>query len=399
MLQTALISFSMRFLKVSPLKRIRECQVCESAQSKSLFRNKMPKIAGIEMSYTLAKCEACGFAFAVELSSDNDYSRYYRSASKYDSQFQVSEVDATRSRAAVEILVNSGVSRDASILDVGCGFGVFLSALKDAGFTKIRGIDPAPYSSETAKKLFGLDCIVPGDINNISAIEEVDCLSLMAVIEHLPNLRRDLVNLIGRLKLGAYVLVEVPAVDMFDGDRGEPLGELSIEHIQFFSSFSLRNLFESLGLSVVYEKLVELPTVHSGALYMLGKVTRVKGVIKRDESGFMEDYLSSSMPRLMESISFVPAEKFVVYGAGSHTARLLSCLSQAQEESIVTIVDGNRNLQGQCFGKWLVESPENLKKYPCIPVLISSFRAQNAIEAYLNKEFPHNPVIRMYDGA
>jgi hypothetical protein len=58
-------------------------------------------------------------------------------------------------------------------------------------------------------------------------------------------------------------------------------------------------------------------------------------------------------------------------------------------------VDNNANLIGKKIGKWFVQPTSIIADYPKIPVLVSSFRSQNAIAAALQETAP-NPIILMY---
>src|SRR4051812_42744699 len=58
--------------------------------------------------------------------------------------------------------------RSISVLDIGCGFGGLLHALKNAGYNNIAGVDRSPEQVQVAHGL-GLDCVQCGDISEILA--------------------------------------------------------------------------------------------------------------------------------------------------------------------------------------------------------------------------------------
>lgn len=62
---------------------------------------------------------------------------------------------------------------------------------------------------------------------------------------------------------------------------------------------------------------------------------------------------------------------------------------------MVAVLDGNRNLHGKQFGHLTVQAPEALAAYPSLPVLISSYRAEQAIARVLDAQFS-NPLIFLY---
>ena len=118
------------------------------------------------------------------------------------------------------------------------------------------------------------------------------------------------------------------------------------------------------------------------------------GVI--EEGQIMDAYLQGSALRWAKARARVPDKgQFLLYGAGSHSARLLPTLSPDQRSRLVAVFDGNRNLHGKTLGPWLVQHPRELANYPSLPVLVSSYRAERAIVNELLTKF-QNSLIQMY---
>lgn len=377
----------------------RSCPVCEHTVTTLVHNNTMASIDGIDMSYVLSQCSKCGFHFADELPTHTEYLRYYNELSKYDSQLSITMVDRQRADTAVKMLLRK-IPKDARIVDIGCGFGVLLAALRDAGYTDLGGVDPAPQSARQASEQFGLQGLYQGtlaDAGEVVNLAEADLVCLMCVLEHLPGLRQDIKKLTRMLRPGSLIFVEVPAVDLFDGTGGEPFGELSLEHIQYFSLKSLQNLLSSLGLKVLDSELLQIPSLHSGDLFMLAEVGGNRQLIETDIQSKMKDYLKASAVRWSAALKHVPDKPFLLYGTGSHSARLLPQLTDEQCKNLVAVLDGNVNLHGKCFGEWVVEPPEALVKYPDLPVLISSYRSAKLIAETLKRRFPEQSLQLMYD--
>lgn len=379
--------------------RHRDCPVCRTDQPAYLFHNQLATIHGFDMSYQLARCGVCGFHYASDLPSDTQYAAYYQTVSKYDAQNSVSPLDRQRIAAAVALCERAGLSKTSRIVDIGCGFGALLAALRDAGWSQVQGVDPAPQSAQLALELFNLSGIHTGWLahaGQVVDLRQADLVCLMAVLEHLPQLPSDLARLISHMRPGARLLLEVPALEAFRSDAGEPLGELSLEHIQFFSTTSVRNLLGRLGVQVLMCEVLALPSVGSGALFVLAEIGQSPALTVQLESGAeMDAYLAGSATRLVQALQHVPEEPFVLYGAGSHSARLLSVLPSDQRQRVLTVLDSNRNLHGKQFGSWTVRAPEALIDYPGIPVLISSYRSEHAIARALTAQYD-NPLVRMY---
>lgn len=377
----------------------RACPVCTADLPVPLLHNRMATVHGLDMSYIVARCSTCGFHYACDLPPDAQYAAYYQAVSKYDSQYAVSQLDRQRIGAAVALCEQSGLPKTASIADIGCGFGALLAALRDAGWSQVQGIDPAPQSAQVARELFNLCSVQTGWLSSardLLDLREVDLVCLMAVLEHLPQLPRDLGQLLAQMRPGARLLLEVPALEAFQGDVGEPLGEMSLEHIQYFSVTSMCNLLAHLGARVLQQTVLALPSVDSGSIFVLAEVGQGVSTGPIRESGAAFDaYLAGSAKRLAQALQRVPEGPFVLYGAGSHSARLLPALQPQQRQRLVAVLDGNRNLHGKQFGHMTVQAPEALADYPTLPVLISSYRAEPAIAQALRAQFS-NPLVLLY---
>jgi len=361
----------------------------------------MVTIGGHDMSYKVGRCAKCGFHFAHVLADTKTFQSYYQSVSKYDVAGQISKLDQLRIDAAVKICQDK-IPHDAMVIDLGCGYGALLSCLKAAGWSNLYGIDPAPNSAGRARELFGLTnihCSTVAEAHNALQLDKADLVCIMAVLEHLPNLRADVSALLQKLRVGCRVLVEVPALECFTGTNNEPFGEFSLEHVQFFSVTSLINFFESLGASALGWVTVDLPLVASGSIFGLFELAgetpaSFKPVV--EDAGQMEKYIDDSRRRLDAAIARIPNAPLVIYGAGSHTARLLPKISGIAGKSIVAIVDNNPNLLGKSIGEWSIQSPAIIESWPDAHIVISSFRYQNEISGDLRDRFS-NPLVLLYE--
>lgn len=386
-------------------RETRRCPVCGSAPGVPLHMNTMAALDGLDMSYHVARCAACGFVFADQLPSPATYAAYYRSLSKYDiapGTGDIAPADALRCDTAVALL-RAHAEPDARIADLGCGSGMLLGALRAAGWSRLAGIDPAPGAPEQADRQFGLDCVRCGTLEQAPALLDLsamDVVCLTGVLEHLPRLREDLEALTAAIGHQTHILVEVPALEHFANHPFEPYGELSLEHIQYYSAESLTRLFATLGFTSLSSMIVDLPPGYCDSLFGLfarGPVAAIPSA-STDTTDGIEDYLAQSeaMTRAnLGRIAACPAKTLVIYGAGSHTARLLPRLLDAGESRLAGLVDSNPNLHGKKLGPLLIEAPEALVRYPDATIVVSSFRTQQAISDALRTSRP-NPVLTLY---
>ncbi len=386
-------------------RNIRQCPVCCSDHTKPLHMNNLAMLDGMDMSYRVVRCASCSFVFADQLPSPPSYTTYYRSLSKYDiapSCRDISAADRLRCDAAVALL-RPHAKHDVQIADLGCGSGILLSALRTAGWSHLAGIDPAPGAPQQASQRFNLDCVQCGTLDQASRLLDLSAMGvicLTGVLEHLPRLREDLEALTAAVGPDTRILVEVPALERFAHRSLEPYGEFSIEHIQYFSVESLTRLFATLGFTVLSSLVVDLPPGYCDSLFALfaRKSANAETPSSTRTSNDIEDYIARSETMTQAAVARIaacPGTALVIYGAGSHTARLLPHLMEAGESRLVGLVDSNPNLQGKRLGQLLIESPDALDRYPNATIVVSSFRAQQAISDMLRAS-RSNLVLTLY---
>lgn len=368
--------------------------------------NTMAPLDGLDMSYHVATCPDCGFAFADRLPPIERYDQYYRSLSKYDivdDGSGISPTESIRCAAAVTLLRES-VPTTAAIADLGCGSGVLLAALRDAGWTRLAGIDPAPAAAAQARARFGIETVRSGrlaDAGSLLDLRQVDLVCLTGVLEHLPALRQDMETLIANLAKRTQILVEVPALERFARSPCEPYGEFSLEHIQYFSTSSLVRFLAALGYVPRATRIVELPAGSCDSLFGLFVRPPVSAAAApRQPSGEADlaGYIAQSEAGMAACLAKLAASgnhPLVLYGAGSHTARLLPRLPESVLGRIASILDRNPNLHGKHLGRFAIEPATALAAHPTATVVVSAFRGRQAIADALRASY-RNPVLSLY---
>ncbi len=379
----------------------RPCPVCLDDQPEPLFDNRMAPLDGLDMSYRVCNCRTCGFCYACDLPPPATYEKYYQSLSKYDlviSGPAIPPVTAIRIRQALDLCLPL-LPDNALVADIGCGFGALLSGFKASGLSRLYGIDPAPGAGREAARLFGLDNVHTAALRESATklpLADTDLLCLTGVAEHLPLLREDLGWLLGQLPGPAQVLIEVPALERFLSPPVEPFGEFSLEHIQYFSADTLARLMASFGFA---PRCIAICSLDGCTDSLFGLFARTVTEVPATGSSpvNIDEYIAHSLVERSATFQKIADTDtpFIIFGAGSHTARLLPLLEQAGMTSrIVAIVDNNRNLHGKTLGDFVIHTSDFLAKNPGTPVLVSSFNAQNAIARQLGER---HPMLLLYD--
>lgn len=129
-------------------------------------------------------------------------------------------------------LTRFGFSRDSTLLDYGCGSGVFLEYLRGRGFAHVHGYDP--YGD-------------PHEHGDAAVLDRgpFDTILLQDVLEHVEEPASLLNEMDAYLKPGGHILVGTPDADKIDLARVDRyLNEL---HAPYHLHIHTRSAVESLG--------------------------------------------------------------------------------------------------------------------------------------------------------
>ena len=134
----------------------------------------------------------------------------------------------------------------ANFLDVGCAFGGFVAAAQQAGY-QAQGLDISEYAIAHAKKQ-GLP-IQQGDLsNNTLADESFDVITMIEVLEHLPEPQKVLKHITRLLRPGGLALIQTAN---FLGWQARWAGKnyhyYLPGHLYYYSTNNLRQLFSDWG--------------------------------------------------------------------------------------------------------------------------------------------------------
>lgn len=136
----------------------------------------------------------------------------------------------------------------ARILDVGCGTGFFLDAVKDTYET--WGVDASPVAVNLCHER-GLKNVFLGSATNLSAVadKQFDAVFFLDVIEHLDDDRAALLNAAALLRPNGVVIITVPAF-MFMWTQHDDLNQHKRRYVRAQLETLLRDMhFDILKLS------------------------------------------------------------------------------------------------------------------------------------------------------
>ena len=196
-------------------------------------------------------CAACGLVFVDPVPPEAISITSYGSDYYEPWQGREEHLRARMWRRRLALVMRR--SPGGTLLDIGCGDGLFLRVARDAGF-RVEGIEFSPEGARRAAARLGRPVAV-GDLARQSHLQgPFDIVTLWHVLEHLESPRGMLEAARRRLAPGGLLVVAVPNLDNLPMQaayrlaRGRPLPlyeEGAREpHLSHFSPVTLRRLLE-----------------------------------------------------------------------------------------------------------------------------------------------------------
>ncbi len=394
-------------------KKNRQCVICRGTRKRILFKQRFSGFSDGSLldGYVVVVCQDCGFCFADNIPAQAAFDIYYREMSKYEHQEregQPSEFEGRQFPELAQFLAQNIPYKQASILEIGCANGGLLHALQKRGDLNVLGIDPSPVCAHNAERLYQIS-VLAHPLSDIKLeIGPFDFIILVAVLEHIQDLDGTITKVHDLLSPAGRLYIEAPDATHFSSSVDAPFQEFSIEHINFFSPLSLQNLLGAHGFSKVFS----IQTFYQQTDNYIGHAIRMMFEKSKVEEHFevtrdletqsaLEKYIAVSRQEethVQKTINelidcHIP---LIVWGAGTHTQRLLAS-SQLSDANIIVFVDSNPNYHGKHLNGKPIVAPIQLAGMN-EPILISSKVFQSEIIHQIRDDLNlKNEIITLYE--
>jgi SAM-dependent methyltransferase len=358
--------------------------------------------------YDVVICAQCGLGFADHIPEQDVFDKYYQDNSKYEYQHtggKQSESDESRFRALTSTLARSVAAKSSRVLEIGCATGRLLALLREAGFSNVQGLDPSPGCAQAAWDLYKVP-VFAGSLFRIPAPPTpYDLVISVGVLEHVEDLSKALNCIRAVLSSKGLVYAEVPDGSRYAGRPDAPYQEFSIEHINFFSTVSLSNLFRRCGFRPISTgEAVRQQNENTTCPSAFGIFERADSFLPLER----DEHTEPGLRRYIEESAAVDARvrrviqnsargrDLLVWGAATHTQRLLAAGAFANVR-ISAFVDSNPKLHGHTLQGIPIVSPASLGGRT-EPILISTRGFQREIRDQIRDQLHlKNEVILLYD--
>ncbi len=211
---------------------------------------------GIKSGFSLYKCSNCKMIslYKIPEASSSVYNAEYFSGGSGGFGYVNYDQDKEPMREGFKKYLNlikkiSG--RTGKLFDVGAATGFFLVLAKDSGFT-VSGVEISDFAAQKAREK-GLN-VVTGTLSDVNFVDSTyDVMTLLDVIEHMPNPEND-IKIAGKmLRSGGLVVINTPdsgsLLAMALGTKWHLI--LPPEHIHYFNENGVRSLLRRNGFEIL----------------------------------------------------------------------------------------------------------------------------------------------------
>jgi len=224
------------------------------------------------------------------------------------------------------------INKDSKIIEIGSNEGLFLEQLQKQGFNNILGIEPAKdaYDSSISKGINTKQLYLNKETTKVIINEygDFDLLISRQNLEHMSDLQEVRNSIKSLVKIGGYVLIEVPnfMCNLKFNDYG-----LWEEHVNYFTIDTLRYFLNISDIEIIYEEIIKFSG--EGILVLGCKKGKVPASLSYvDDLRILNFEYSKAWPVFKNNFNeFLiskknTGQKIAVYGAGSRVFCLLNFL-------------------------------------------------------------------------
>jgi len=217
------------------------CPICEKESSSFLFSTRR-----FNNNYLIAKCRKCSLVYVNPQPTLSELNSHY--SKNYNYSYMQKSAPSKNDKKDAEILEKMKKSNCSSLLDVGCGSGLFVLSAKKHGF-KAKGIDLSQKMISYGKNKFNLDLSIK---DFLKMNEKFDNITMRHFLEHTKNPSQCIKKAKSLLKKDGLLFIKVPNIESFafsiSGKRWNWLSPPA--HLFFFSPKTITKLLEKQGFTI-----------------------------------------------------------------------------------------------------------------------------------------------------
>jgi len=231
-----------------------KCPWCDSEKTQMYLWVKDLFLTG--EAFEIHECLKCGLLFTEPRPDASSIGKYYQSEEYYSHQENksgfipkiyesVKKVNLRHKRK----LATKGL-KVGTMLEIGCGVGDFLHEMEQKGW-KCTGIEPSEEAKAIAKNRVKANILNPGELASLKD-ESFDLITMWHVLEHVDNLKEEVMHLQRLLKKGGRLVLALPNFKSADAEHyREYWAAYDVpRHLNHFCRESINNIFKNTKLKL-----------------------------------------------------------------------------------------------------------------------------------------------------
>jgi len=326
---------------------MRYCNICNTKNYITklfTFNLILPSEINLNNTLEIYYCNKCNFYYSDSNNNQIDYDNYYLKFNNYSDYTPSNNKD----ELCYNFISNYFNEKIKTILDFGCGNKFLANKLKNN------------FETDTY------------DIGMEKPNKKYDMIILSHVLEHIYDIDIFLNSIESQLNELGYIYIEVPNADYYNLLTDIcPLQEINIEHINFFTKYSLNKLMIKHSY---YSCLLtdDYFYINSKKYYV------IRGIFQKyNNNKSFESYINYGT-NIINSIKYENINNLYLYGCGQFLYKIFPNIINC---NIINIVDDNKSLLNKKINNIEIINYEILKEKikDNDSILITSMIGENSI--------------------
>ena len=234
------------------VEHLKECPICKG--TKTTFFLTCKDFTVTQEEFDIVLCENCGFKYTNPRPEPLSIGKYYESENYVSHSNTKAGYINKVYHFIKKIAINNKIKiiedlkpNNKRILDIGCGTGSFLNAIKKRGWM-VKGIEPNDKARNEAINQYSLDISDESIIKNLPG-KNFSIITLWHVMEHVHSLKQRVIEIHDLLEEGGFAIIAVPNNTSWDAAHyKEYWAAYDVpRHLYHFTPKTIKNLFNNSG--------------------------------------------------------------------------------------------------------------------------------------------------------